>query len=307
MNPEDRKNTRREMLKELLGPMRVPFLILTPACVLLGMATAVWSGGRVSVIHALFIFLGALSAHVSVNAFNEYFDFKSGLDFKTQRTPFSGGSGTLPAHPAAAKQALATAVLFFGLTVAVGLFFVSVRGWGLLLTGIPGLLLLFAYTPWIAHHALGCLVAPGLGFGPLMVMGTHFALTGSYQWTPFVASLAPFFLVCDLLLLNQFPDVEADRSVGRRHFPILIGRQRSSLIYAAFLLAAYLSMIFGVFLNLLPSLTLLGLMSAVIALPAALGAFRHAENIPRLLPALGLNVILNIVTPVLMAVGLFFA
>jgi 1,4-dihydroxy-2-naphthoate octaprenyltransferase len=295
------------MLKEIVGPMRVPFLILTPACVLLGVGTAVWSSEGISILYVVLTLIGALAAHISVNAFNEYFDFRSGLDFKTQRTPFSGGSGTLPANPVLAKQALLTAIIAFGVTAAIGLFFVQRWGPGLFLTGIPGLFLLYAYTPWIAHHALWCLIAPGLGFGPFMVMGTHFVLTGTYQWTAFIASLVPFFLVSNLLLLNQFPDVEADRSVGRRHFPILIGRRGSSLVYGGFLLAAYLTILLGVLLNLLPNLTLLGLMTLALALPAALGAYRHSDNIPRLIPIMVLNVIINIVTPVLMAIGLFFA
>ena len=83
----------------LFGIMRVPFLVLTPACVALGVASAVWTGARMNVGHLLLVLIGALSAHASVNALNEYSDFQSGLDFKTVRTPFSGGSGTLPLFP----------------------------------------------------------------------------------------------------------------------------------------------------------------------------------------------------------------
>jgi 1,4-dihydroxy-2-naphthoate octaprenyltransferase len=140
-----------------------------------------------------------------------------------------------------------------------------------------------------------------------MVMGTHFVLTGEYSWTAFIASLVPFFLVNDLLLLNQFPDVEADQSVGRRHFPIVIGRRASSLIYSAFLALTYLSIVLGVSLGHLPHTSLIGLMALVIAIPASVGAYRHAEDTNKLVPYMGLNVVINIVTPVLVAVGLFVA
>ena len=86
-------------LKSLLGPLRVPFLILTPACVAVGVGTAYRETGQTNWKYILLVLLGALSAHICVNVFNEYFDFKSGLDSKTERTPFSGGSGTLPSHP----------------------------------------------------------------------------------------------------------------------------------------------------------------------------------------------------------------
>ena len=293
-------------LKYLLGPMRLPFVILAPACVLLGIGTAFWTTGQVSLLHAVLALIGAVAAHISVNAFNEYFDFKSGLDFKTERTPFSGGSGTLPEKPAAARQALGTALITFSLTALIGLYFLYV--WGLLLLplGLLGLLLLFAYTPWFTRNPWLCLIAPGLGFGVLMVMGTHFVLTGEYSLTALIASLVPFFLVSDLLLLNQFPDVEADQSIGRKHFPITSGRRASSFIYNAFLLLAYLAIILGVVLGLLPPLSLIGLLTLIIAVPVMVGVYRYAEDIQRLTPYMGLNVIINIVTPVLVAVGLLF-
>ena len=292
-------------LKYLLGPMRLPFVILTPACVLLGLGTAVWPSGQVSVLHFLLALIGAVCAHISVNAFNEYFDFRSGLDSKTRRTPFSGGSGTLPERPNLTRQALNTAIVTLVITGLIGIYFLQARGLSLLPLGILGLFTVVAYTPWFARQPLVCLIAPGLGFGPLMVMGTHFVLTGEYSWTAFIASLVPFFLVSDLLLLNQFPDVEADRSVGRRHFPILIGRRASSLIYGAFLLSAYLTIVAGVYLGCLPPISLIGLMTIALAVPSFVGAYRYAEDIKKLIPYMGLNVMINIATPVLVAVGLF--
>ena len=294
-------------LKYLLGPMRLPFLALTPACVLLGLGTAVWSSAQVSALYFILALVGAICAHISVNAFNEYLDFRSGLDFRTERTPFSGGSGTLPEKPELARQALAVALIAFTITSLIGLYFLRVRGLSLLPLGILGLLVVVAYTPWFSRHPLLCLIAPGLGFGTLMVMGTDFVLTGEYSWTAFLASLVPFFLVSDLLLLNQFPDVEADQSVGRRHFPIIIGRRASSLIYGAFMVLAYLSIVLGVSLGQMPRTSLIGLIVLVIAIPASVGAYRYAEDTNKLMPYMGLNVVISIVTPVLVAIGLIVA
>ena len=92
--------------KTLLGPMRLPFLVLPPACVLLGIGTALWTEGEISVLHAIIAFVGALAAHISVNALNEYYDFQSGLDARTVPTPFSGGGHGLREEPEAAYLAL---------------------------------------------------------------------------------------------------------------------------------------------------------------------------------------------------------
>lgn len=287
----------------ILGPMRVPFLLLTPACVLLGIGTAFWSQESVNGFYIILVMIGAVASHISVNAFNEYFDFKTGLDKHTTRTPFSGGSGTLPSHPEMAKSALMTAIISWLITSAIGIYFVIERGWGLLPLGLIGIIMLYAYTRWFVYNPWLCLVAPGLGFGTLMVMGTHYVLTGEYSWTAFAASLIPFFLVSNLLLLNQFPDVEPDRNIGRRHFPVLIGVKKSSLIYGSFLFLSYLVIIFGVIQQWFPLTALIGLATLVLAVPAFIGAYRYSGDIPKLIPAMGLNVIINLATPVLLAVG----
>jgi 1,4-dihydroxy-2-naphthoate octaprenyltransferase len=292
-------------MKHILGPMRLPFLILTPACVLLGLGTAVWTSDGVNYIHFVLALIGGIAAHIAVNSFNEYWDFKSGLDLRTQRTPFSGGSGTLPAKPELARQALTTAIFAVVIICAIGLYFLSVRGLSLMPLGVAGIVVVVVYTRYLTTNPVLCLVAPGLGFGTFMVMGTDFVLTGEYTKTAFVASCIPFFLVNNLLLLNQFPDVDADRSVGRKHFPIVIGRKASAVIYGAFNALAYLSIVLGVKLGLLPKACLLALATLVLAVPASLGAVRHCENVERLIPFMVMNVLVNIVTPVLAAVGLF--
>ena len=291
----------------IFGPMRLPFLILTPACVMLGAATASWSGAEINFSYLVLAFVGAVASHISVNALNEYHDFTSGLDFNTQATPFSGGSGTLPKNPDKAHVALITGLVSLVVIVNVGIYFLYVRGLWLLPLGLLGIFTIVAYTKWITRNSFLCLIAPGLGFGPLMVMGTDFALSGSYSWTSFVASLVPFFLVSDLLLLNQFPDVEADRGVGRHHFPIAIGREASVRLYVVFLAGAYLAVIFGYISGSLPLAGFLALGSIIIAVPTVRGVARFAEDMDRLIPYMGRNVVIIILTPVLLAIGLFIS
>lgn len=292
------------MLRCVVGPMRVPFLTLPPVCVLLGVAAALRATGHLNPLHVLLAFLGGLTAHISVNALNEYTDCKSGLDARTTRTPFSGGSGALPGQPELAWVALATGLVTLAITAGIGLYFLALQRLALLPIGLLGLVTIVAYTPRLTRHPALCLVAPGLGFGPLMVVGTQVALTGHSTATGWVASLIPFFLVSNLLLLNQFPDLEADRSVGRNHVLIVLGPARGAQIYAAFLAAAYVSIIAGVLLGVLPPLGLLGLATVPLAVLAARGAARFGTDIPRLLPYLITNVVINLVTPALLSIGL---
>lgn len=293
-----------KQVKFLLDPMRLPFLVLTPACVFLGVGTAVWTEGNINWFHFGLALVGALAAHISVNAFNEYFDFKSGLDAKTRRTPFSGGSGRLQKNPELGKPAYLMSWGFLVLVAVIGIYFSLTVGFGLLPLGLLGILLIYFYTEWITRTPLLCLIAPGLGFGTLMVMGTDYVLTGSYSWEAFVASLIPFFLVSNLLLLNQFPDAEVDRQVGRKHYPIQIGKERSSWIYLAFLISPFVTIVLGVVFGLFPLSGLLGLAGLIIVVPIIRGVLAHAENTEKLIPVLVQNVLVNIVTPFLLGVGL---
>ena len=295
-----------KILKNTMGIIRAPFLLLTPVCVLLGASISYWRKGDISLFHLLIALIGALCAHISVNAFNEYFDYKSGLDLKTIKTPFSGGSGTLPSNPHFVRYSLFIAILSFLITFSVGIYFLFLWGIAILPLGVSGLILVFFYTRWLTKNPFLCLLAPGLGFGTFMVMGTDFVLTGSYSIEAFIASLIPFFLVSDLLLLNQFPDIQADKSVGRRHIPIVFGPKKSSFLYALFLLFAFLSIIIGIQTKLLPELTLLGMLTIPLAAMATYGAVKYAKDIPKLIPYMGINVLVILITPVLISIGLFF-
>jgi len=294
-------------MKYILGPMKVPFLILTPMCILVGIATAMWSGARVHALSVVLIIVGAVCSHISVNALNEYCDFKSGLDFRTERTPFSGGSGALQERPDKAGTALATGIISLLLCFAIGMYFVFTVGWLLLPLGLLGIALIVFYTQWITKKPMICLIAPGLAFGPLMVLGTHFVLTGSYSWTALLASLVPGFLVSDLLLLNQFPDVEADRTVGRNHLPILLGRKNVARIYIFFLAASYVPILLGYCLGVFPVHVFFALATIIIAVQTARGVLRYSEEMKGLVPYLGKNVIINLATPALLAIGLMIA
>lgn len=291
------------MIKTYLQPLRIPFLILTPACVLLGVSTAIWQKGIVNVWDVNWVMVGAVSAHISVNTFNEYFDYRSGLDALTIRTPFSGGSGAIPSNPKLNKPTFIIAWTTFCITALIGLYFAHTRGWAIIPLGIVGLFLLFAYTPWLSRIPFLCLISPGLGFGIFMVMGTHYSLTSEFSRVSFIASLIPFFLVNNLLLLNQFPDVSADSKIGRNNYPILIGRYASAWIYSIFLILVYITITLGVLMDYLPPATLLGMLTLFMAIPAIIGPLRNADNIEKLAPSLGLNVLLNVLTPLLTAIG----
>lgn len=298
----------KQALRTVWMSMRPPFLLLTVSVILLGAALAVWEGATFDWGRFLLVLIGGLSAHASVNLLNEYEDWRSGLDAMTQRTPFSGGSGRLQAHPEHAEWVMGAGYFFLGVVIAIGLYFVHELGWGLLPIGLLGVALILFYTTRLTRMPWLCLIAPGLAFGPLMVMGTYYVLTGHYSERALVISLIPFFLVNNLLLLNQIPDIEADRRAGRVTFPMKMGLPLTLQVFDLFLLSAYGVLVILVALQWLPPLALLGLISLIFAMPMLLNLRRvRAGNHERLLPALAMNVVINLVTPALVAVALWLS
>lgn len=291
----------------ILATSRPPFLVLTPCCLLVAVAYAVADGVTIDYLHLLLIVIGALAAHVSVNMFNEFEDFSSGLDFSTQRTAFSGGSGTLPKMPTLAKAVHLGAVMSLLVTIAIGVYLVPIGGWPLLPIGLVGVMLIYFYTSQITRHPMVCLMAPGLAFGPLMICGAYSVLSGRNHPAVFGASLIVFFLVNNLLLLNQFPDAEADHSVGRRHLPIVIGRRKSAWVYLMFLIAAYGALLANIGLGWLPIAGAIGLLPLLIAKPLVKTLLSHYDDMQALQSAMASNVAITLATPVLIAAGVLWS
>jgi 1,4-dihydroxy-2-naphthoate octaprenyltransferase len=292
---------------QIFAAARPRFLILTPCCLLPAVACVIAEGVPINNLNLILIFIAALAAHMSVNLFNEWEDFTSELDLHTQRTPFSGGSGTLPAYPEMADAVRAAAIISLSITIAIGLFLVGTGGWYLALIGLLGIGLIYFYTSKITHHAWLCLIAPGLAFGPLMMGGAYMVLGGQNGLGVFMVSLVVFFLVNNLLLLNQFPDLEADKCFGRIHLPILIGRQNAAWFFVVFLVAAYLVLLIGIWLKILPVYSLLGGLTVLMAVPAANKVIQHAEYVELLKPTMALNVAITLATPVLVSIGIFLS
>ena len=291
-------------LSLLLQTFRPSFLVLTPVCVLLGISASYIDQHEIEFFLITLVLIGAIAAHISVNTLNEYFDFKSGLDLKTDKTPFSGGSGILPAHPELAPYTLYSGLIALLITVLIGVYFLYLRGLILLPVGLIGVAIILTYTQWLNRNAILCLIASGTGFGLLMVLGTYIVLTGTTKDLPWLIALVPFFLVNNLLLLNQYPDIEADKSAGRQTFPIVFGVKISNLIYALFALATLLSIVLIVTRLPISKLTLLSLIPASLSFVALYGAIRFRKQIGQQPKYLAVNVVTTIATPLFLGLAI---
>jgi 1,4-dihydroxy-2-naphthoate octaprenyltransferase len=287
-------------LKILFLETRPHFLLLSVVLAFLGTSIA-WYDGAFHLGYAVLAFVGLLLVHISVNTLNDYFDFKSGIDLAVKRTPFSGGSGILPPGNLKPGEVLALGTVSLVLAVPVGIFFVLEKGWPLLPLLIVAALCVVFYTPVILR-TYWPEWAPGLGMGALPVMGAYFVQTGEYTWPLVIASVPSFILVHNLLFINEFPDVEADRKGGRRTTPIIIGMEKSSKIYAALIVLVYLWIIGSVAAKVMPVYCLIALLTFPFALKAIRGSMQF-NDMNKLVPALTSDVLVVLVTQLLLGVG----
>lgn len=294
--------------KVLFLETRPQFLLLTPAAFSVGIAVAVYqdSFNGFNLILAL---VGSILAHVAVNVLNDYYDYVRGTDKLTRRTPFSGGSGFLPEGLLKPEDALKLGIGALIVGLIIGAFFIY-KYPILLVIVLLAALLTVIYTPMLTHIYITELF-PGIGFGPLLVIGAYITqlspavvrISSQIVW----ASIPVGILVSNLLWINEIPDYEADLKTGRRHGVILLGKRNAARAYVILLALAYLFIIIPVILRVLPPHALLGLLTVPVAVKASQGALQNYDNTEKLVPALGQNVLVVLVTPVLLTIGLLLA
>ena len=209
-----------------MAQIRANFLILSVFLVLLGTALYLkypGANGNFILVKVLIIMVGVVAAHISVNLFNEYSDFHTKIDFKTKRTAFSGGSGMMVEGKNSPAAVLRVAVITLIIALTAGVYFSIKSHWIILVFALLGSASILSYTDFLTKYMLGELFA-GLTLGTLVVLGTFISLRGmpgvplksvlpaEVVWL----SIPPGILTALLLFINQFPDIDADKSGGRR-------------------------------------------------------------------------------------------
>ena len=283
---------------------RPQFLMLSIVLGITGTCIA-WYDGFFNIWEALLATFGLVLTHMSVNSLNDYFDYRSGIDKVTDITPFSGGSGMIRAGRLTLNEVLWVGIITLLLAVPVGIYFILTKGWLLLPLLIVAAFCVVLYSPLILKFHWPEW-SPGLGLGVLPVLGIYFSQTGMYTWHALIASVPSGFLVHNLLLLNEFPDVEADKVDNRKTLPITLGRKRAAFVYTCVTLLVYIWVIVAVIFRAMPVFTLLALLTLPIAIKAIRGAF-HYDEINRLVAAMTSNVMVVLLTQLLIGAGYILA
>ncbi|MHA1610362.1 MAG: 1,4-dihydroxy-2-naphthoate octaprenyltransferase [Candidatus Njordarchaeales archaeon] len=278
--------------KALILASRPPFLQVTILPVSLGIILAFYHVGHINWLYAVLVLLIACFMHLSVNLVHEYWDWKSGTDNINVNAmrPFTGGSGMIQLGLVSPKEELAFGLSLLILATILGLYILVVLPVvriPLLIIGAIAVFSIIFYTGpplKLAHRGVGEFFI-FLNFGPLMCLGSYIVLTQRIHMEPIIVGSLLGILTTAILWINEFPDVQADASVGKRHLVVRFGLKRARYGYAILEFLPYIIQILAVFLGLLPWITLITFLAIPQAIRNVRICFENYDKPKKLFPA----------------------
>jgi len=297
--------------------IRANFLVLAILLVAVGLALSYKYFPETSdfnLIHAMLILIGVVSSHISVNLFNEYSDYKSKIDYETERTPFSGGSGILVKGITNPSSVHFAAYLSLFIAAIIGIYFTAVSHWLILVFAIIGAFAIVFYTDFLAKLVLGELFA-GLALGTLVVAGTFISMTTTPESIVFEIipqeviwlAIPPGLLTTLLLLINEFPDIKADKKGGRRNLAIILGKKRAAYIYTVGMASVFGMIVLLPIFHISSYWLYIALIPLPVAIKACITAIRYRDNNQKFVSALGSNIITVLSTDLLIAISVLIS
>ena len=215
-------------VKIWIEAMRLRTLPVSIAGVLCAFAFALMSSD-IRWLPGVLCLLFAVLAQIASNFANEYYDYKSGLD-KVGRVGPRRGVTEGDITPGAMKKAT-----FGVLAVAcvIGCSLIYWGGWWLIAVGLLIAIGVLAYStgPYpLSRHGLGE-IAVVFFFGIIPVNMTYYLMCGAWSTSVVLASLAIGLLGANVLIVNNYRDMDDDREVGKRTLCVIFGRKFVSILY----------------------------------------------------------------------------
>lgn len=231
---------------------------------LLGAMLALLTGVNVTWWLMPFIALSLLMLHAASNVTTDFDDYNQGVD--TENT--LGGSRVLVQKLLQPKEMLRFGLLLFVFAVLLGVPVIMQRGVTVLILGIAGILGGYFYTakPFsFKYRALGDIMI-FLMYGPAIVAGTFYALTGTFTWTAVYCSIPLGLLITGILQANNLRDILHDRQANIKTLATVFGSGFAKGEYVFLIAGAYVTVILLVVFRVLAPWSLLVLLSLPVAL-----------------------------------------
>lgn len=234
---------------------------------------------------ALLTIAGVVAAHLSANAINEYVDYATGVDLRTPKTPFTGGTKVLVEGLLRPGEAVALGIAYLAVAILSGVYLTIVRGPLILALALAGAFIVLGYSAVLTRIGLGefSLFVKGV----LVFAGSVYAVTGSLPAGSLLVGALYGSVSALRLSIRYIPDREADRAAGRRTIPVILG-EKSWIASVSIALAIVAMIILLPLSGVVTKLALLALIPAILEVWIALSV-RGRKRIEDLIEILRRN------------------
>ena len=245
--------------------------------------------------------IASVFIQMATNMFNEYYDFKRGLD--TEQS--IGIGGTIVRNGVKPKTVLNLAFMLYGISVLIGIYICMETSWMLAVVGVLSMMVGYFYTggPYpIAYTPFGELFS-GVVMGMLLILIAFYIQTGTVTTEAVLLSIPSMLLVAGIMLANNIRDLEGDKEGGRKTLAILVGRSNAITILMLFFIISYGWIIAMILFGHLTPWALLVFLS--VKKPAsAITVFRKNHIPMQVMPAMKNTAVTNTLFGLLLGIGI---
>lgn len=248
------------------------------------------------------IMFACLCLQIATNLFNEYYDFKRGLDTADS----VGIGGGIVRHGLKPSNVLTVAFVLYGIAAILGVYICMNSSWWLVAIGVFGMAVGYLYTGGplpIAYTPFGELFA-GVLMGSGFVLISYFVQTGTITTDSVLISLPIAILVGAINMSNNIRDIEEDIIGGRKTLAILVGRDRAIMLLMIAFTVSFAWIVGLIVVGIISPWALivfLGIKKPI----EAVRAFRMGKEQMRV--AMKSTALTNTIFSFLLAIGLFIA
>ncbi|GKS67823.1 1,4-dihydroxy-2-naphthoate octaprenyltransferase [Nitrosarchaeum sp.] len=272
------------ILSVWLRVIRIKFLLASVIAVSLGLAISWRLHSAIDPFDVVLTFAGVMALHASVDLLNDYWDYKRGIDTITKRTKLSGGTGVLPEGLLKPSSVYRAGIGFLILGSLIGFYFIFTNG--IIIAAILGfaILSIYFYSTKIVDSGLAEFFVSVKGI--MIVLGTFFIQSNQITLESILGGIVVGILSSLVLFITSFPDHDADKSRGRKTLVITVGKKRATSIFWIFPLLSYFTILYGMFLGIFPTMSIITLLSIPLLIKAGIGLRRNFDSVDELVPSM---------------------
>lgn len=289
--------------------MRPHTLTAAVVPVLVGTATAkiflLGSEDHLSLTLLLAMLTACLLIQAATNMFNEYYDFKKGLDDHTS----VGIGGAIVRNGMSPKLVMNIAIAFYVIAALLGLFIAINSSFWLIPIGLVCMAIGYLYTggPFPISWTPFGEVFSGIFMGMIIILIAFFIQTGNLQSLVVWISLPIVITIGLINMANNIRDRVKDKESGRKTLPILLGKNNSIRFLALMYIVAYALVIYITFFQPGGSIFfLLALLSFPLPIKAV-SRFKKNDTPATMMPAMAATGKTNTFFGLLYALGIYIS